>query len=87
MEERHPYNRTRAAYIDFADRKTAWEASRVTDSIFGLKLRVRLAVDMNMEQTIEMLKQAAEGKVVKSRPFMTFTKSIKELEREQAGWF
>jgi hypothetical protein len=46
LKERHPLNGTRAAYIDFFDTQSAWAASRVIESIFGLKLRVRLASDV-----------------------------------------
>jgi hypothetical protein len=59
LEEKHPHNGTRAAYIDFHDRMSAWKASRVMDNIFGLNLRVRLAVDVDIPEKNMLLLHAA----------------------------
>jgi hypothetical protein len=46
LKQRNPTNGTKAAYIDFYNKQAAWEASHGHKSIFGLKLRVRLAKEV-----------------------------------------
>lgn len=46
LDERHPTNRTQAAYIRFETTEAAEMASDLTARIFGLKLHIRRAVDV-----------------------------------------
>ncbi|KAF2657298.1 hypothetical protein K491DRAFT_595160 [Lophiostoma macrostomum CBS 122681] len=82
LKKKHPQNGTRAAYIDFYDRMSAWNASRVIDSIFGLKLRVRLAVDVDIpEKNMLLLHAASQEKKRKEA-----ASGVDRADRD-GGWF
>ena len=82
LEEKHPQNGTRAAYIDFHDRMSAWKASRIRDNIFGLNLRVRLAIDVDIpEKNMLLLHAASQEKKRKDAASKT------DQVASDDGWF
>lgn len=46
LDERHPTNRTKAAYVQLMNTESMEYASRHIARIFGLKLYIRRAADM-----------------------------------------